>query len=171
MSPHQKGSVSPSLLLRTHPLAALPCLLPSAGCCKWAATLRLQRRHIVTVPRHHLRSPQQLVELATSPCGVWRLAREGEQTRGARRKGKQGEARGDKRKADWLSWEHGVICCLTFHCFPTSNWVEIELGRSKASWATRREERKWSYKNLTLRTTGSYAVCTFSLLVVVVKFR
>lgn len=67
--PKRKCSPPPSsCCYPTSPLLA--CLLPSAGCCKWAATLRLQRRHIVTVTRHHLRSPQQLVELATSPCGV-----------------------------------------------------------------------------------------------------
>lgn len=70
------------------PTPLLPCLLPSAGCCKWAATLRLQRRHIVTVPRHHLRSPQQLVEI-----GKRKRTDKGQEARGAK---------GDKRKADWF---------------------------------------------------------------------
>lgn len=134
--PKRKCSPPPSsCCYPTSPL--LTCLLPSAGCCKWAATLRLQRRHIVTVTRHHLRSPQQLVELATSPCGV-------EMGKRRRTDGgiKKGEAKEDKGKSDWLSWAHGVMCCLTFHCFPSSNWVEIEVERSKASRAARREDRK-----------------------------
>lgn len=86
--PKRKCSpLPPSSIYPISPLVT--CLLPSAGCCKWAATLRLQRRHIVTAP-----PPKPAAISWACDIAVWsRDWQEKEKRRRALRKGRKLETK------------------------------------------------------------------------------